>query len=95
MWRLEKELDKGVCRRFYANYTAKTVPRKLLKSFGDFKIGGQEIHPVKYADDIVRLPKEAVLQTVIERLIDVVKCNGMEIIRWWESQGNHRQYRLW
>jgi len=52
-----------------------------LKSFGDFKIGGQEIHPVKYADDIVRLPKEAVLQTVIERLIDVVKCNGMEIIR--------------
>jgi len=36
---------------------------------------------VKYADDIVRLPKEAVLQTVIERLIDVVKCNGMEIIR--------------
>jgi hypothetical protein len=28
------------------------------KGFGDFKIGGQIIHTVKYADDLVLLAKE-------------------------------------
>jgi hypothetical protein len=77
---LEEELGKDVCHRFYGIYTANTVPRKLLKSFGDFKMRGQVIHPVKFADDIVRLPKEeATLQAMIERLIEIGKCNGMEI----------------
>jgi hypothetical protein len=34
---------------------------------------------VKHADDLVRLPKEEmVLQAMIERLIEIGKCNGME-----------------
>jgi hypothetical protein len=48
-----------------------------LKNFGDFKIGGQVIHPVKYAEDLVRLPKEkAMLQAMIERLIEIGKGKG-------------------
>jgi hypothetical protein len=35
---------------------------------------------VKYADDLVRLPmEEVVLQGIIERLIEIEKCSGMEI----------------
>ena len=37
-------------------------------SCGDFKIGGQIIHTVKYADDLVLLAKEQkVLQDMIDR----------------------------
>jgi len=76
---LEDELDKDVFRRFYGTYTANTVPRKLLKWFGDFKIGGKVIHPVKYAGDLVRLPEEeARLQALIERLIETGKYNGIK-----------------
>jgi len=54
---------------------------------------------VKYTDDLVLLSKdEVVLQGMIERLIEVGRCCGMEIIwkklRCRESQGNHLQYKL-
>jgi hypothetical protein len=50
------------------------------KGFGDFKIGGQIIHTVKYADDLVLLAKEGkVLQKMIEKLIDIGRCYGMEM----------------
>ena len=32
--------------------------KKALEGFGDFEIGGQIIHTVKYADDLVLLAKE-------------------------------------
>jgi hypothetical protein len=36
--------------------------------FGDFKIGGQIIHTVKYADDLVlRAKEEKVLQNMIDK----------------------------
>jgi hypothetical protein len=41
-----------------------------LEGLEDFKIGGQIIHTVKYADDIVLLAKEEkVLQAMIDKLI--------------------------
>jgi hypothetical protein len=51
-----------------------------LEGFGDFKIGGQVICTVKYADDLVLLPKEeSVLQDVIERLMEIGRCYGTEM----------------
>jgi len=51
-----------------------------LEGFGDFKIGGQIIHTVKYADDLALLAKEEkVLQDMIDKLIEIVRCYGMEI----------------
>jgi hypothetical protein len=38
-----------------------------LEGFGDFKIGGQIIHNVKYAEDLVLLAKE---EKVIQDMID-------------------------
>jgi hypothetical protein len=48
---LEEELDKDIVfHRFYSTYTAITLPRRFLK--GDFKIGGQVIYTMKYADNL-------------------------------------------
>jgi hypothetical protein len=44
-------LDKdAVCHQVYSTYTSST--------FGDFKTGGQAIHTIIYADDLVLLAKE-------------------------------------
>jgi hypothetical protein len=46
----------------------------------EFKIGGQIIHTVKYADDLVLLAKEGnVLQDMIDKLIKIGRCYGMEM----------------
>jgi hypothetical protein len=51
-----------------------------LEGLGDFKIGGQIIHTVKYADDLVLLSKEEmVLQDMIDKLIEIGRCYGMEM----------------
>jgi hypothetical protein len=51
-----------------------------LEGLGDFKIGGQIIHTVKYADDLVLLAKvEKVLQDMIDKLIEIGRCYGMEM----------------
>jgi hypothetical protein len=43
------------------------------------KIGGQIIHTVKYADNLVLLAKEEkVLQDMIDELIEIGRCYGME-----------------
>ena len=42
----------------------------IYNGFGVFKIGGQIIHTVKYADDLELLAKEGkVLQDMIDKLI--------------------------
>ena len=47
---------------------------------GDYKIGGQIIYTVKYADDLVVLAKEEkVLQDMIDKLIEIGRCYGMEM----------------
>jgi len=46
-----------------------------IEGFEDFKIGGQVIRIVKYADDLVVLAKEeALLQGMIERLNKFWRC---------------------
>jgi len=56
------------------------LTKEALERFGDFKIGGPIIHTVKYADDLVLLAKEEkVLQDMIEKLIEIVRCYGMEM----------------
>ena len=51
-----------------------------MEGLGDYKIGGQIIHTVKYADDLVVLAKEEkVLQDMIDKLIEIGRCYGMEM----------------
>jgi hypothetical protein len=51
-----------------------------LEGLGDFKIGGQTIHTVKYADERVLLAKEEkVLQDMIDKLIEIGRCYTMEM----------------
>jgi len=51
-----------------------------LEGLGDFKIGGQIIHTVKYADELVLLAKEEmVLQGMIDKPIETGRCYGMEM----------------
>jgi retron-type reverse transcriptase len=40
------------------NLYSKCLNKEALKGFGDFKTGGQIIHTVKYADELVLLAKE-------------------------------------
>ena len=40
------------------NLYSECLTKEALEGFGDFKIGGQIIHAVKYADDPVLLAKE-------------------------------------
>jgi len=48
--------------------------------FGDFKIGRQIIHTVKYADDLVLLAKEEkVLQDMIDKITEIGRSYGMEM----------------
>jgi hypothetical protein len=50
----------------YSEYLAK----EALDGLGDFKIGGQMIQTVEYADDLVIMAKEeTVLQGMIDKLI--------------------------
>jgi hypothetical protein len=51
-----------------------------LEDFGDFEMGGQIIHTVKYASDLVLLAKkENVLQEAIDKLIETGECYGKEM----------------
>jgi hypothetical protein len=60
----------------YSEYLTK----EALEGLGDLKIGGQIIHTVKYADDRVLLAKEEkVLQDMIDKLIEIGRCCGMEM----------------
>ena len=52
----------------YSEYLTK----EALEGFGDFKIGGEIINTLKYADDLVLLAKEEkVLQDMIDKLIEI------------------------
>jgi hypothetical protein len=62
------------------NVYSECLTKKALEGFGDFKIGGQIIHTVKYADDIVLLAKEEkVPQYMIDKLIEIGRCYGVEM----------------
>jgi hypothetical protein len=54
--------------------------KEALEGFGDFKIRGQIIHTVKYADNLVLLAKEeTMLQDMIDKLIEIGGYYGMEM----------------
>jgi len=78
---LEEELDKdAVCHQFCSTYKANNLTKEALEGFGDFKIGGQIIHTVKYADDLALLAKEEkVLQDMIDKLIETGRCYRMKM----------------
>jgi hypothetical protein len=62
------------------NLYSECLIKDALKWFGDFKGGGQVTCTVKYADGLVLLAEEeTVLQGMIDRLIEIGKCYGMEI----------------
>jgi hypothetical protein len=72
--------------------------KETLEGFGDFKIGGQVIHTLKYsyADDLVLLAREEkVLQSMVDRLIEIGRRYEMEMnvekLKQGESQGKHTQ----
>jgi hypothetical protein len=51
-----------------------------LEGLGDFKVGGQIISTVRYADDLLLLAKEeTILGSMIDKLIEVGRGDGMEI----------------
>jgi hypothetical protein len=72
---------KGCClSTVLFNLYREYLTKEALQGFGDFKIGGQIIHTVKYADDLVLLAKgEKVLQDMIDKLIEIGGCYGMEL----------------
>ena len=56
------------------------LAKEALEGTGDFKIGGQINHTVKYADDLVLLAKEeTVLRDMIDKLMKIGRCYGMEM----------------
>ena len=59
----------------YSEYLAK----EALDGLGDFNIGGQIIQTVKYADDLVLMAKVTVLKGMIDKLIEIGRCYGMEM----------------
>jgi hypothetical protein len=53
---------------------------EALEDFGDLNIGGQIMHTVKYSDELVLLAEEEkVLQDMIDKLIEIGRCYGMEM----------------
>jgi hypothetical protein len=73
---MEEELDKDVvCHQFCSTGTANALPRKLWKG-----LETSIINTLKYADDVVLLAKEEkVLQDMIDKLIEIGGCYGMEM----------------
>jgi len=62
------------------NLYGQYVTKKVLEGYGDFKVGGQIIHTVKYADKLVLLAKEEmVLYSMTVRLAEIGRCYEMEM----------------
>jgi len=62
------------------NLYSEYLTKEALEGLGDFKIGGQITHTVKYAHDLVLLAKEEkMLQDMIDKLTEIGRCYGMEL----------------
>jgi hypothetical protein len=62
------------------NLYSEYLTKEALEGLGDFKIGGQIIHTVKYAYGLVLLAKEEkVLQDMIDKLIETGRRYGMKM----------------
>jgi len=78
--KIRRGVRQGCCLSpILFNLYSKCLSKETLKGFGDFKIGGQIIHTVKYADDLLLPAKEEkVLQDMIDKPIEIGGCYGME-----------------
>jgi len=73
--RLEDELSP-----ILFNLYSECLTKEALDGLGDFNTGGQIIQTVKYADDLVLMAKEeTMLQGMIDKLIEIGSCYGMEM----------------
>jgi len=62
------------------NLYSECLTKEALDGLGDFKVGGQIIQTVKYADDLVLMAKEeTVLWGMIDKLIETGRYYGMEM----------------
>jgi hypothetical protein len=62
------------------NLYSECLTKEALDGLGDFKIGGQIIQTVKYADDLVlKAKEETVLQGMIDIQTEIVNCYGMKM----------------
>jgi hypothetical protein len=74
-------VSQGCCLSpLLCNLCSEYVTQEGLESLGDFKARGQTIRTVRYANDLRLLAKEeTVLQSMIDKLIEVGRGYGMEI----------------
>ena len=74
-------VQQGCClSSILFNLYSKCLTKEALDGLGDFKVGGQIIQTVKYADDLVLIAKkEMVLQGMIDKLIETGRYCGMEM----------------
>jgi hypothetical protein len=57
--KIGRGVRQGCCLSLILFNACSEYPTKeAVEGFGDFKIGGQVIHTVKYVDDLVLLAKE-------------------------------------
>ena len=79
--KIGRGVRKGYCLSpILFNLYSECLAKEALEGFRDFKIGGQIIHNVKYTDDLLSLAKEEkVLQDLIDKLIEIERCYGMEM----------------
>jgi hypothetical protein len=79
--KIGRAVRQGCCLSpILVNLYSEYLTKEALEGVGDFKIGGEVIRTVKYADDLVVLAKEeTVLQSMIDRLIEIGRRYGMEM----------------
>jgi hypothetical protein len=79
--KIGRGVRQGCClsQRLF-NLYSEYVAQETLEDLGDFKVGGQIISTVRYADDLVLLAKEeTILQSMIDKLLEVGRGYGTEI----------------